>query len=247
MAIRILSVDDEQDMEMLILQLFRKQIRDKKYEFVFANNGIEALERLEESDDIALILSDINMPGMDGLTFLSKVNEKQNPLLKSIMVSAYGDMDNIRTAMNRGAFDFVTKPVNFEDLEITISKTVEHIEMLTNLERGREQLIAIQNDLSVAKEIQMSMLPKTVPANIGKAGVDLHAFIHPAKVVGGDLYDYFMMDSEHLFFMIGDVSDKGVPAALFMAISKAIFKSQFSNRNGDSITQKVKIVNEFLS
>ncbi|CAG5069286.1 Regulator of RpoS [Dyadobacter sp. CECT 9623] len=247
MAIRILSVDDEQDMEMLILQLFRKQIRDKKYEFVFANNGVEALQKLEESDDITLILSDINMPGMDGLTFLSKINEKQNPLLKAIMVSAYGDMDNIRTAMNRGAFDFVTKPVNFEDLEITISKTVEHIEMLTSLERGREQLIAIQNDLSVAREIQMSMLPKTVPANIGKAGVDLHAFIHPAKAVGGDLYDYFMMDSEHLFFMIGDVSDKGVPAALFMAICKAIFKSQFSNRNGDSICEKVKIVNQFLS
>ncbi|OJV14535.1 MAG: hypothetical protein BGO21_17600 [Dyadobacter sp. 50-39] len=247
MAIKILSVDDEQDMEMLISQLFRKQIRDKKYEFVFANNGVEALERLEESDDIALILSDINMPGMDGLTLLSKVNEKQNPLLKAIMVSAYGDMDNIRTAMNRGAFDFVTKPVNFDDLEITISKTVEHIEMLATLERGREQLIAIQNDLSVAKEIQSSMLPKTVPANIAKAGVDLHAFIHPAKVVGGDLYDYFMMDSERLFFMIGDVSDKGVPAALFMAISKAIFKSQFSNRNDDTICDKVRIVNEFLS
>ncbi|WP_439555957.1 PP2C family protein-serine/threonine phosphatase [Dyadobacter sp.] len=247
MAIRILSVDDEQDMEMLILQLFRKQIRDKKYEFVFANNGIEALQKLEETEDITLILSDINMPGMDGLTFLSKINEKQNPLLKAIMVSAYGDMDNIRTAMNRGAFDFVTKPVNFEDLEITISKTVEHIEMLANFEKGREQLIAIQNDLSVAREIQLSMLPKTVPANIGKAGVDLHAFIHPAKAVGGDLYDYFMMDSEHLFFMIGDVSDKGVPAALFMAICKAIFKSQFSNRNDDSICEKVKIVNQFLS
>ncbi|WP_159471377.1 PP2C family protein-serine/threonine phosphatase [Dyadobacter sp. 3J3] len=246
MAIRILSVDDEQDMEMLILQLFRKQIRDKKYEFVFANNGIEALEKLEEVGDVSLILSDINMPGMDGLTFLSKINEKQNPLLKSIMVSAYGDMDNIRTAMNRGAFDFVTKPVNFEDLEITISKTVEHIEMLTSLEKGREQLIAIQNDLSVAKEIQLSMLPKTVPANIGKAGIDLHAFLQPAKVVGGDLYDYFMMDEDRLFFMIGDVSDKGIPAALFMAITKAIFKSQFSNKNGDSLVQKVKILNEFL-
>jgi len=119
--------------------------------------------------------------------------------------------------------------------------------MLTSMERGKEQLIAIQNDLSVAKEIQLSMLPKTVPANIGKAGVDLHAFLQPAKVVGGDLYDYFMKDPEHLFFMIGDVSDKGVPAALFMAITKAIFKSQFSNRNGDSLIEKVKIVNEFLS
>ena len=85
---------------------------------------------------------------------------------------------------------------------------------------------------------QLSMLPKSVPPNIAQAGVDLHAFIQPAKMVGGDLYDYFMMDPDHLYFMIGDVSDKGVPASLFMAITKAIFKSQFSNHNNDSICER---------
>ncbi len=119
---KILNVDDEFDMEMLIMQRFRKQIREKKFEFVFAHNGLEALEKLDEHDDIALILSDINMPEMDGLTFLGVLNERKNPSLKAVMVSAYGDMENIRTAMNRGAFDFITKPINFEDLEITINR-----------------------------------------------------------------------------------------------------------------------------
>lgn len=247
MTIRILSIDDEADMEMLISQLFRKQIREKKYEFVFANNGIEALKKLEENSDISLVLSDINMPGMDGLTFLQKVNERQDPLLKTIMVSAYGDMDNIRAAMNNGAFDFVTKPVDFQDLSTTIGKTVSHIEMISDLERQKVQLLSLQNDLNVAHEIQMSMVPKQVPENILSSGVELHAFLYPAKMVGGDLYDYFMIDDERLFFMIGDVSDKGIPAALFMAITKAIFKSLFSNKTDQTLPEKVQIANAFLS
>ncbi len=126
---KILVVDDETDLQILIKQKFRKQIRENKYEFVFAENGRQALEILDEQQDIALVLSDINMPEMDGLTLLIKINES-NPLVKVVMVSAYGDMDNIRIAMNRGAFDFVCKPVNFDDLEITMEKTIKHIEQL---------------------------------------------------------------------------------------------------------------------
>jgi adenylate cyclase len=109
---KILVVDDEADLEVLIKQKFRQKIREHQYEFVFAINGINALEQLEKHPDIDIVLSDINMPEMDGLTLLTKLNEKHS-LLKSVIVSAYGDMDNIRTAMNRGAFYFVTKPVNF--------------------------------------------------------------------------------------------------------------------------------------
>lgn len=136
MPVKILSVDDEMDMEMLLTQHFRRQIRDKNFEFVFANNGAEALDKLEEHADIQLILSDINMPEMDGLTFLSRLNEQKKPYLKAVMVSAFNDMDNIRTAMNQGAFDFVTKPINLDDLEITINKTVSHIEMLVNSQKS---------------------------------------------------------------------------------------------------------------
>ncbi len=123
---KILVVDDETDLEVLIKQKFRQKIRDHQYDFIFAVNGKHALEQLELHSDVEVVLSDINMPEMDGLTLLTKLGE-QNNLLKSVIVSAYGDMENIRTAMNRGAFDFITKPVNFEDLELTMEKTIKHV------------------------------------------------------------------------------------------------------------------------
>ncbi|MFT3681969.1 MAG: adenylate/guanylate cyclase domain-containing protein [Ferruginibacter sp.] len=126
---KILVADDEADLEVLIRQKFRQKIRENKYEFVFAANGNEALQKIEQNPDVEIVLSDINMPEMDGLTLLTKLNEK-NPLVKAVMVSAYGDMDNIRTAMNRGAFDFVTKPVNFDDLDITMQRTLLHVEQM---------------------------------------------------------------------------------------------------------------------
>jgi class 3 adenylate cyclase/AmiR/NasT family two-component response regulator len=119
-------VDDENDFEQLIRQKFRRQIREQVYDFVFAKNGKEALEILEDNPDVEIVFSDINMPIMDGLTLLLRLNEK-NPLLKAVIVSAYGDMDNIRTAMNRGAFDFICKPIQFEDLELTLLKTVKYV------------------------------------------------------------------------------------------------------------------------
>lgn len=124
---KILVVDDEPDLEVLIKQRFRKQIRAKEYEFLFAENGKEALNKLLEQPDVDIVLSDINMPEMDGLTLLTKLSES-SPLIKSVIVSAYGDMENIRTAMNRGAFDFITKPINFEDLTLTMEKTLRHAE-----------------------------------------------------------------------------------------------------------------------
>ncbi len=136
---KILVVDDEMDLEILIKQKFRQKIREHEYEFVFAANGRIALEQLVQHTDVDVVLSDINMPEMDGLTLLTKLNE-QNGLLKSVIVSAYGDMDNIRTAMNRGAFDFITKPVNFEDLELTMEKTIKHVLQL------RETMKAIKEN-----------------------------------------------------------------------------------------------------
>lgn len=123
---KILVVDDEPDLEALIKQKFRRQIREKKYDFVFAENGKVALNMIDEDEKIEIVLSDINMPVMDGLTLLSQLGEKKS-LMKSVIISAYGDMDNIRSAMNLGAFDFITKPINFQDLELTMEKTEKHI------------------------------------------------------------------------------------------------------------------------
>jgi len=127
--VKILVADDEVDLEMLIKQKFRRQIRESKYEFIFALNGKEALIKIEQHPDVEVMLTDINMPELDGLTLLSKLHESSS-LIKTVMVSAYGDMDNIRTAMNRGAFDFICKPVNFRDLELTIEKTILHVNQL---------------------------------------------------------------------------------------------------------------------
>ncbi len=136
---KILVADDEPDLETLIRQRFRQKIRDHQYEFVFALNGNDALNKLQQNPDVDIVLSDINMPEMDGLTLLTKLGEA-SPLIKSVMVSAYGDMDNIRTAMNRGAFDFITKPVNFQDLELTMEKTIKHVKQI------RETLKAIKEN-----------------------------------------------------------------------------------------------------
>jgi adenylate cyclase len=126
---KILVVDDEADLELLVKQKFRRKIRENIYEFIFAQNGQEALDKVAEHADLDIILSDINMPVMDGLTLLSRLPEA-NPMVKAVVVSAYGDMQNIRTAMNRGAFDFVVKPVDFDDLDLTMEKTILHVKQL---------------------------------------------------------------------------------------------------------------------
>ena len=222
---KMLVVDDEPDLESLIRQRFRRKIRDGEYDFVFARNGLEALARLLEHKDIGVILSDINMPEMDGLTLLAKLNELKNPALRTVIVSAYGDMDNIRTAMNRGAYDFVTKPVDFADLEKTIEKTINELELIRNAIREHDKLLAIQYDLDTARNIQSAILPKKFPPFPDRNEFEIFAAMEPAKEVGGDLYDFFLLDDDRVGFVIGDVSGKGVPAAIFMAVSRTLIRA----------------------
>jgi adenylate cyclase len=125
----VLLVDDEPDLEALVIQKFRHQIRDGSLSFVFAHDGVEALEVLETDNSIDMVVSDINMPRMDGLSLLQKLQEAHSQL-STIIVSAYGDIANIRTAMNRGAFDFLMKPIDFLDLETTIARTIRHVEAM---------------------------------------------------------------------------------------------------------------------
>lgn len=134
MSTTILFVDDEPDLEALVLQKFRRQIRDGEVTIMFARDGLEALASLEQNPQVDMVVSDINMPRMDGLSLLAKLQEAEEKK-STIIVSAYGDMSNIRTAMNRGAFDFLTKPIDFADLEATIGKTIRHIEMLHEVRR----------------------------------------------------------------------------------------------------------------
>ncbi|MCT7982601.1 response regulator [Laspinema sp. A4] len=140
---KILFVDDEPSFEKLIRRQFRKQIRSEQYEFVFAGNGVEALEALQSDAEIKVTITDINMPQMNGLTLLEKICEL-DASIETVVVSAYSDMKNIRTAMNRGAFDFLTKPIDFEDLEITINRALSQVQ---KLREDRKKLLDAQTQM----------------------------------------------------------------------------------------------------
>jgi len=228
---KILVADDEADLEMLIKQKFRRQIREDKYQFIFSLNGKDALNKLQQNRDIDIVLTDINMPEMDGLTLLAQLPEV-SPLVKAIMVSAYGDMDNIRIAMNRGAFDFVCKPVNFDDLELTIEKTLNHVSQI------RETLQAIKEnnilrmyvDENVLKfmnreEYESSLMAnETVEATV--AFIDICSFTsitehEPADKVVHLLNKYFDVMVKEIIAQGGHI-DKFIGDAIM-----AVFRSNY--------------------
>jgi class 3 adenylate cyclase len=170
MTATILVVDDEPDLEALVLRKFRKQIRDGGVTFVFAHDGIEALQSIADHPHVDIVVSDINMPRMDGLTLLQKLQETEDKK-STIIVSAYGDMSNIRTAMNRGAFDFLTKPIDFGDLEMTIEKTIRHVEMMR--EAGRRQAEAERAHASLSRYFSPQIASRLAVVGEGN-GMEVH-------------------------------------------------------------------------
>jgi len=228
---KILVADDEADLEMLIKQKFRQKIREQHYEFIFAVNGKDALEKIQQNPDIAIVLSDINMPEMDGLTLLSRLNES-SPLIKSVIVSAYGDMENIRVAMNRGAFDFITKPINFDDLSLTMEKTILHvIQIRETLKAIKEnnilKMYVDQNVLSFMgkKEYEASLMEsETVEASV--AFIDICGFTAISeKEAPGDvvklLNDYFDLIVKEI------ISQQGIIDKFMGDCVLAVFKGPF--------------------
>lgn len=217
---RVLVVDDEPDVETLIRQRFKRR---NGFEFVFARNGQEALEKVRLDPELSLVVTDINMPVMDGLALLRNLNELDGRIVKAIILSAYGDMENIRTAMNRGAYDFLTKPIDFDDFESTLKRTSAALEEEKQGIAAREQLSAIEQELEIAANIQASILPREFLPERTDFGI--YAAMTPAHRVGGDFYDFFPIGEDRLGFLIGDVSGKGIPAALFMAVSRTLLRA----------------------
>ncbi|HEY9343632.1 MAG TPA: adenylate/guanylate cyclase domain-containing protein [Hanamia sp.] len=228
---KILVVDDETDLEMLIRQKFRRQIREQQYEFSFATDGNDALAKIVEHPDTDIVLSDINMPGMDGLTLIGKLSE-DNPMIKSIIVSAYGDMENIRTAMNRGAYDFLCKPVNFDDLDVTIQKTIRYVTQLREtVEAIREnnilKMYVDKNVLSFmnSREFESSLLlSENIDASV--VFIDICNFTaitekEPADVVVKLLNRYFDVMVKEIIAQDGYI-DKFMGDAIM-----AIFRGEF--------------------
>ncbi len=221
---RILVVDDEPDLELLISQRFRKRIRSQELDFTFAGNGVEALEKLGADGEMDVVLTDINMPVMDGLTLLSRLHE-EHPLLRSVIVSAYGDMANIRTALNRGAYDFLTKPIDFQDLEITLDKTIHEVTARKQAAADRDVLLTLRKELEIARRIQESLVPQKFPPFPNRQDLEVYGSMLPATQVGGDLFDFYFLDQDRLAFTIGDVSGKGVASAMMMAVTRTLLRA----------------------
>jgi len=239
---KILVVDDEPDLEPLMLQRMRRFIRTGVYEFVFARNGVEALEALDMDESIDMVLSDINMPKMDGLTLLERIPDVA-PDIRAVIISAYGDMKNIRIAMNRGAFDFVTKPVDFDDLKFTIDRTLQHIRKWKEALSARDKLVVLQNELNVASMMQQSILPNKFARN---DEYKLFGTMQPARNVGGDFFDVMGLSDGKVGLAIADVSGKGVPAALFMMSSRTLLKGAAMRAAGpgEALAEVNDVLNE---
>ena len=218
---KILIVDDAPEFELLIQQMFRTRLQANEWAFVFAADGVEALEILQSDPEIELVLTDIKMPRMDGLTLLTKLGALDRPL-KAVVVSAYGDLENIRVAMNRGAFDFVTKPIDFEDLEITILKAEHELQIHKKAIEAHHQLGALRQELEVAKRIQKAALPTTFPK---RDALMLYAFTSPSRDVCGDFYDFFFIEEHRLGFVLGDVSGRGISVALLSVLCRTVLQA----------------------
>lgn len=238
---RILVVDDEADLEVLIKQKFRKKIRQNEYSFLFAINGVDALSKIAQEPDIDIVLSDINMPEMDGLTLLSELKES-TPLIKTVIVSAYGDMDNIRTAMNRGAYDFITKPINFEDLNITVEKTIKHVnevrktlqaikennilkmyvdESVINFMSGREYESKIMQNETIEGTVAFfdicgfTSISETAPANTVVTMINSYFDLMAKEIIAHDgLIDKFIGDAIMVVFKGPHHLDRAIDAAI---------------------------------
>ena len=238
---RILVVDDEPDLEQLVRQRMRREIRSGQFVMEFAHNGFEALAKLDQQDRFDIVLSDINMPQMDGLELLQRI-PSIDPDVRAVVVSAYGDMKNIRTAMNRGAFDFVTKPIDFGDLRVTIDRTLENSVLWKKAMESRDQLAALASELDVARRMQASILPTEFPKT---DSYEVYANMEPAQAVGGDFYDVQELPDGLVGMAVADVSGKGVPAALFMMSSRTLLKGA-AIASGDPATV-LRTVNGVLS
>ena len=231
----ILVVDDEPDTPMLYNQKFKKEIEGGIYNFTFCKDGYSALEIAQEKNNVHVLVTDINIPGLGGIDLVNRVSTF-NTTVPCIVISAYGNISLIRSAMRAGAHDFLIKPTDFNDLAETIQKSslVAH-ERRKNEEMYR-RLAAITDELDVSARLQKSILPGNV---LKKDGVEVYANTHPAAEVGGDFYDFFWLNDHQLGVVMADVSGKNVSAALFMTMSRTLIKSiaPFASSPADCFTR----------
>lgn len=235
---KILVVDDEPSFESLIRQKFKNKIKDNEYEFIFSPHGQDALQALETHSDIELVLIDINMPVMDGFTLLD-ILMKQKRTYRIIIVTAYADMTNVRRAISKGASDFITKPIDLEDLEKTITRNLKSLASLRESEKLEKELLALSKELSGAKTIYRSWDFHTLSKN----GVAVYGEVFPETTIESAFFDIYLWNEHSIGFSIGDVAEKGLPAALFTTMASSLFKSaSLKKRSSKDCFQTVQTV-----
>jgi phosphoserine phosphatase RsbU/P len=215
---RILVVDDVEDNRHL---LTRRLKRAGYSDITAAADGEEALA-LIESEAFDLVLLDIMMPRCDGYQVLERLrNAARLHELPVIVISALNEMDSVVRCIELGAIDYLPKPFNPTLLRARVSASLEHKALRDTM---RAQLARLEEELDAARKLQLSMVPTVFPAPTPECPVEIFAVMEPAREVGGDLYDFFPAADGRLAFAIGDVSGKGVAAAMFMARTKNLLR-----------------------
>jgi sigma-B regulation protein RsbU (phosphoserine phosphatase) len=221
----VLAVDDTPENLDVV-----KGILTPEYIVKAAVNGKMAL-KIAQAKPPDLILLDIMMPEMDGYEVCTAL--KANPDTRDIPVIFLTAMDQTQDetrGFELGAADYIMKPVSPPVLEarvkthLALKQNMDELQKAYGVIKGQKD--RMQEELNVGRDIQMSLIPRDFPAFPDNNEFDVYAILEPAREVGGDLYDFYFLDGERLCFCIGDVSGKGVPAALFMAMTKTLIKSR---------------------
>lgn len=230
MVTKVLVVDDEPLLRTLFLFNFEDRIKANELQFYFANNGVEALEVLENVKDIGIVITDIKMPEMNGLELLKNLAD-QDRIYRSAVVTAYGDIKNIREAMSYGASDFITKPIDFRDLDKTLSKIISQYNTYLKANQAKLAEVSLKKELVIAQEVQDMLSPKDFNPFPNFSDVfDIFGKIYPSEDVSGAFFDFIPIDDHRLALVIGDSSGKSIPASLFMTMTLTMIRG-FINTN----------------
>jgi sigma-B regulation protein RsbU (phosphoserine phosphatase) len=215
---RLLVVDDNEDNRYTLMM--RLEIEGYS-NIAIAEDGEQALDLLRKQN-FDLVLLDVMMPKVDGYQVLSQLKaEGRLHDIPVIMISALNEIDSVVRCIELGAVDYLSKPFNPVLLKARVGASLEKKRLRDEV---RAHLARMEEELESARQLQMSMVPTTFPQPTARRPIEISAMMEPAREVGGDLYDFYDMDDGTLCFFIGDVSGKGVPAALFMARTKNVIR-----------------------
>ncbi len=219
---RTLVIDDDPNTEIFLrTQLTAPHSEDGDGGYTFARSDDEAISVIESGGDFDIALVAIDRDKISGMSLFRKLEDRSFRVPR-IALSVGTDLNLIRRAMNEGAIDFLIKPFTAEDFSITIDRVISEVARRRQNWQDRAEFSALRKEIDIAAEIQKRILPTEFPA---VDGLEIHAAMKPAKVMGGDFYDVFDIDDDRLGFVIADVAGKGVPAAFYMAVARTLLRS----------------------